>query len=280
MSIRRLELESGVEIECEDVGAGDRPFVLVHGFTGSRDDWREQIPKLAGLGRVIAIDQRGHGGSTNTGDPSTYTLDQLVVDLGQSLDALGVASCDLLGHSMGGMVALRFALAAPGRVDSLILMDTSPRGLDMLPPAIVEASAKIVREQGMGALATLMREGARLHRRAAPAALAAMDRMGFDAWWARVTAKLESMDPEAFTTLGPTLSEQLAVSDRLGEIRCPTRVIVGEQDVPFRAPSEELAEGIPGANLCVIPDAAHSPQLENNAPWLQGIVEHLEAARS
>ena len=49
MTIRRLELESGVEIECEDIGEGERPFVLVHGFTGSRDDWREQMPRLAEL---------------------------------------------------------------------------------------------------------------------------------------------------------------------------------------------------------------------------------------
>jgi pimeloyl-ACP methyl ester carboxylesterase len=280
MTIRKLPLNSGVEIECEDLGTGDRPFVLVHGYTGSRDDWREQLPRLAEQGRVIAIDQRGHGGSTNTGDPATYSLDQMATDLGLTLDALGIDRFDLLGHSMGGMVALRFTLAQPERVASLILMDTAPAGIEMLPLPIVEATAKLVREQGMSALATIMREGARKQARGAPAALATVERMGFDAWWARITAKLEAMDPEAFATLGLALSQQTPVTDRLGEIGCPTRILVGEQDVPFRKPSEVMLAGIAGAQLDVIPDAAHSPQLENNPVWFTAVTEHLATARS
>ncbi len=279
MPIKRLSLPSGIEIECEDIGEGDRPFVLVHGFTGSRDDWREQLPHLATFGRVITLDQRGHGGSTNTGDPATYTLEQMAADLGLALDALGVERCDLLGHSMGGMVALRFALAQPDRTASLVLMDTAPCGIEMLPPAVIEASAGLVREHGMARLASLMREGARTNRNAAPAALATMERFGFDPWWDRVTAKLVNMDPEAFATLGVALSKQTDLSGRLGEIACTTRVIVGEQDVPFRKPSEVMGSRISNATLDVIPDAAHSPQLENNPAWSAAIEGHLRAAR-
>ena len=99
-----------IEMEYEEIGNGDHPLVLVHGFTGSRDDWLEQMPALGALGRTLAIDQRGHGGSTNTGNTETYTLETLVADLAGFLDAIGVERCDLLGHSLGGMVALRFVL--------------------------------------------------------------------------------------------------------------------------------------------------------------------------
>ena len=51
-----------VEIEWERTGSGDRPFVLVHGFTGSRDDWADVLPALAELGATVTLDQRGHGG--------------------------------------------------------------------------------------------------------------------------------------------------------------------------------------------------------------------------
>ena len=88
-TVHRLALRTGVEIEYEEHGSGERPFVLVHGFTGSRDDWRERLPELARLGRTIALDQRGHGGSTKTGDAASYTFERLVDDLAAFHDALG-----------------------------------------------------------------------------------------------------------------------------------------------------------------------------------------------
>jgi 2-succinyl-6-hydroxy-2,4-cyclohexadiene-1-carboxylate synthase len=271
---------AGVLIECEEVGAGDRPFVLVHGFTGSRLDWLEQLPALASIGRTLTPDQRGHGGSTNTGDAASYTLDQLVRDLGLALTALDVPRCDLLGHSMGGMVALRFALAHPERVASLVLMDTAARGLEIMPRQLMESGAALARQSGMSVLAKIMREGARSGERTAPAARKAIETMGFEAWWDRVQTKLEQMDPEAFAALGRTLVEQEPVSERLGEIRCPTTVIVGEQDVAFLEPSAELARGIPDAVQVTIPDAAHSPQIENATRWIETIRGHLGRARA
>ena len=76
---------------------------------------------------VFMIDLRGHGGSTNTGDPDSYRIEELSADLAAALSALEIPACDLLGHSMGGMVALHFALTYPDRVRSLVLMDTVAR---------------------------------------------------------------------------------------------------------------------------------------------------------
>ncbi|MGH7291971.1 MAG: alpha/beta fold hydrolase, partial [Myxococcota bacterium] len=131
---------NGADLVYEDVGHGSRAFVLVHGFTGFRDDFRERLPALAALGRTIIYDHRGHGESANTGDAASYTFAQLVDDLGTLLDALDIARCDLLGHSMGGMLALRFALARPQRVASLVLMDTAARTPDHMPRAPMAAA--------------------------------------------------------------------------------------------------------------------------------------------
>src|SRR5262249_30856681 len=148
-----------VAIEVEETGAGPRAFVLVHGFTGSRDDFREQMAPLGALGRTLAIDQRGHGGSTNSGRPGDYTLGSLVADLRGVLDALGLEQADLLGHSLGGVVALHFALTHPERVASLVLMDTSPSSIQMRFSDSARAGiAAFAREHGMGALAKRMRE--------------------------------------------------------------------------------------------------------------------------
>jgi pimeloyl-ACP methyl ester carboxylesterase len=252
---------------------------LVHGFTGWREDFREQLEDLAGVGRTILLDQRGHGESSNTGDAGTYTFEQLVDDLAAFLDGLGIDRCDLLGHSMGGMVALRFVLAHPERVASLLLMDTSARAPDGFPRAPVAAAGMIARTEGMANLAALLRARAAEDPRRPAAAKRLESEMGEETFWERHRRRMTAMDPEAFATLGVTLVDQAPVTARLGEIACPTLIIVGEQDVAFRKPAEELVERISDSTCCVIPDAAHSPQLENPRLWFDAIRGHLLRVR-
>jgi pimeloyl-ACP methyl ester carboxylesterase len=273
--LRKLALR-GIEMELEDAGAGERAFVLVHGFTGSRDDFGEHVPELARLGRTLALDQRGHGGTTNSGRLADYTLDGLVADLAAAFDALGLGRADLLGHSLGGMVALRFALAHPERVASLVLMDTSARPMPLpLPEPVRAALVKLVHHDGVAALLP----GIRGREDVAPAFRRTVERMGEDAFWARIQRKLEAMDPFAWEALLAVLGEHAPVVDRLGEIRCPTLVLVGAEDRPFLEPAEELARGIAGAERVTITDAAHSPQLENPPAWSAAIRAHLARAR-
>ncbi|HTO54149.1 MAG TPA: alpha/beta hydrolase [Myxococcota bacterium] len=269
-----------IEVEGEESGAGPRAFVLVHGFTGSRDDFREQMAPLGALGRTIALDQRGHGGSTNSGKAEHYTIDQLVTDLAGALDALGLGSVDLLGHSLGGVVALHLTLRHPERVASLVLMDTSPRPIRLpLSEGARAAIAAFAREQGMGALAKRMREMSAANPNVAPSARRTEQRMGSDLFWERIRRKHEAMDPVAWDSLSSQLPAVVSVVGRLGEIRCPTTVIVGAEDLPFLGPADELERGIAGVRRVTIPDAAHSPQLENAGAWLEAVRGHLAWAR-
>ncbi len=269
---------NGVEIAYDDLGRGARPFVRVHGFTGFRDDFREHLPALAGRGRTVVYDHRGHGESTKTGDPSSYSFDQLVDDLRALLDALDIQCCDLLGHSMGGMIALRFALAWPEQVASLVLMDTAARAPDHMPRAPLAAAGAIARSDGMAPLAALLRARA-ADDPARPEAERRMEQQMGDSFWERRRRRLVAMDPEAFAVLALELVDQPPLTDRLREITFPTLVMVGEQDAGFLAPAEELARGIPDANRVVIAEAAHSPQLENPGAWLAAIREHLGRVR-
>jgi 2-succinyl-6-hydroxy-2,4-cyclohexadiene-1-carboxylate synthase len=269
---------NGVDLAYEDCGGGPRPFVLVHGFTGYRDDFRDQLPALTQLGRTIVYDHRGHGESTNTGNAANYSFAQLVDDLRALLDALDVPHCDLLGHSMGGMIALRFALAHPERVASLVLMDTAARAPDHFPRAPLAAAGAIARSDGMATLAALIRGRAADEPNRAAAEIR-MERELGDAYWERRRHRLVAMDPEAFAVLGLELVDAPPLTDRLAAIRCPTLVIVGEQDAGFLAPAQELASRIEGAMLVTVPDAAHSPQLENPPAWFEAIRTHLTRVR-
>ena len=269
---------NGAELVYEDVGTGPRPFVLVHGLTGFRDDFRERLPALAEIGRTVIYDHRGHGDSTNTGDADSYSFAQLVDDLSGLLDARDIAACDLLGHSMGGMIALRFALAQPQRVASLVLMDTAARAPDRMLRAPFAAAGAIARSDGMATLAALLRARA-ADETDRPAAERRLEAEWGEAYWERRHRRFTAMDPEAFAVLTLELVDQLPLTTQLSEIRCPTTVIVGEEDVGFLAPSEEMAANIPGARLVRIPDAAHSPQIENPFAWLDAIRGHLTWAR-
>lgn len=270
---------NGIEIAFDEHVGDTRPLLLVHGFTGAADDFREHLDALGALGRTIAIDLRGHGDSTNTGDRARYTLDQLVDDVCGFLDARDIESCDLLGHSMGGMVALRFALAHPRRTASLILMDTAPGAIPGIPRSAFEGGAKLGRDAGMAQLAAILRARAETDPQRPPASRRCEAEMGSEAFWERIHRKLTAMDPEAFGQLGGALVEQEAVTNRLGEIACPTLIIVGEEDCAFLGPAGELEQGISHATRVTVANAAHSPQLENPRAWFAAVRDHLARAR-
>jgi pimeloyl-ACP methyl ester carboxylesterase len=269
-----------IEMEYEEHGEGGRPFVLVHGFTGSRDDWKEHLPHLGRRGRTLAVDQRGHGGSTNTGDEASYNIDQLAADLAGFLDAVGAPCVDLLGHSMGGGVALRFVLAHPGRVSSLILMDTLSGNIPGDAHKFLAIAAKIAREQGMEALYQVTRAAGERNDQTPASVKRCIETMGPELYWARARAKNLAMDPVAFGALGAALAHTAGVTDRLGEIACPTTVIVGAEDAPFLKPSEIMAKRIPGARQVVIEGGAHCPQVEAPEKWIAAVDAHLDWARA
>ena len=251
----------------QEAGRG-RALLLVHGYTGSKLDFQDQLDWFADLRRVIAYDQRGHGESSNH---RPYDFDALVADLLGLLDVLEIERCDLLGHSLGGMVALRAVLEAPQRFESLVLMDTAADSLPDMSAEAREHLNALVTEQGCTALLPRMREVS-----PSPAQRRGIDFLGDEEHWRRIGVKLEQMDPLAFTELGPLLRNQPSLLDRLPAIECPTTVIVGEHDSAFVEPSAVLAERLPCARLVTIPDAAHSPQYENPDSWRDAVREHLQ----
>lgn len=249
-----------------EVGSGNKvPFVLVHGFTGAKLDFRDQLSWFGGERRVLAPDQRGHGESSNE---RPYTLDQLAADLLGFLDAMDLARVHLLGHSMGGMVAMRAALASPHRIESLVLMDTAAEPLAMFPAKARQAMAAKVLADGIDASAM----------RSMPVSAGAqrgIDYLGADEHWRRIDEKLAQMDRHAFVDLSNGMAAATPLLDQLAAIKAPTTILVGEHDTPFIEPSARMAARITDAHLVTIPLAAHCPQYENAAAWRAAIESHL-----
>ena len=254
-----------VNIAWEEHGRGPDTLVLVHGFTGARIDFEDHLVGLSESRRVIAADHRGHGDSTNFGTTEAYSLEILANDLLAFLEEVTEGPVDLLGHSMGGMVALRCALLRPAMFRSLVLMDTAAESLggDGLPSGL----DRLVRSQGLLAM----------NRKMPPLPESRRMREIFgDAWFeANQESRLSRMDPEAFIALFPEVFGGPSLLDRLGEIRIPTTVIVGAEDTAFVPAAVHLAEGIAGARLERIESAWHSPQRTHPEIWRSLVERHL-----
>lgn len=106
-----------------DFGGSGRPVIFLHGVTGNGWVWHDVARDLGR--RAVAVDMRGHGDSAWSADHS-YETDAHVGDLGLHIDALGVDEVDLVGSSWGALVALEWAVANPGRVCHLALVDIEP----------------------------------------------------------------------------------------------------------------------------------------------------------
>ena len=258
-----------IQTAYHDVGSGP-PFVFVHGFTGSKLDFRDQLEWFEDTRRLIAFDQRGHGESSNHGP---YSFDQLVADLLGFLDQLGIEHCDLLGHSLGGMVAMRAVLKRPRRFRSLILMDTAAEKIEMWSDDQRLQLGRLVEEEGCQALLPMMRD-----QPANKAQRRSVDYLGEEEHWRRIGIKLVQMDSEAFSAFSAELTNVEPMLEALSAIRCPTTILVGAKDAPFVKPSKHMAATILNARLVTIPLAGHCPQYENAEVWRDAIRTHLAGA--
>jgi pimeloyl-ACP methyl ester carboxylesterase len=125
--LKFLELH-GERVAYRDEGSGE-VLLLIHGMAGSSDAWRELIPRLAKKYRVVAPDLLGHGQSVKPrGD---YSLGAFAVSLRDLLDELGIAQATIVGHSLGGGVAMQFLYQHPDYCERLILISSGGLGTDV-----------------------------------------------------------------------------------------------------------------------------------------------------
>jgi len=272
--VRTLRIRiDDIEVSCSEAGAGDPPLVMLHGLTGHRDDFLECLPGLAARRRVLAPDLRGHGDATHVGGDGSYDFERLVRDLERLLQALDVPRCHLLGHSFGGMVALRFVLAHPERVASLVLMSTAPFAPDGYDRGTFEKAGAIAVARGMAFLQQLVEKAGRALANPAPSDLQV--RRWSERYYAHMRKRYGAMDPVAYRWLGCAMVEQRSLVPRLGEIRCPATVLVGSDDEGFLEGADALEAGIAAARRITLEDAGHHPHIEATEAWTEAIEAHL-----
>jgi 3-oxoadipate enol-lactonase len=264
-----------IELVVAEAGMGGRPLLLMHGFTGAKEDFTEWLDPLAARGwHAVALDHRGHGGSTQPAEDDAYSFSILADDALALTDQLGWERFALLGHSMGGMVAQVMATSAPERLTCLVLMDTGHGPVKGLDPDLAAAAVAIVREQGMAGLVAVMKTiDSPLNSPAHERLLA--ERPGYAEFG---EAKMLATSAHLYAAMTPLFVDSPDRLDVLATLptSLPTLVMVGEQDTPFIGASKRMTKAIPDAVLTVIPNAGHSPQFENPDAWWTALTDFLD----
>lgn len=224
-------------------------LVLVHGYLGGSRMWTDQMARFGQCRDVICPDLAGFGGSSDLAAPTS--IEGHARDVLALLDRLGADRFELLGHSMGGMIVQEMVRLAPERVRKLVLYGTGPQGV--LPgrfETIAQSRARLLQD-GLAKTASRIAATWFLHGEAAEA-FADCDSL---AQHASLQAALASLD--AWETWDGRAA--------LAFIRCPALVLWGSHDRSYGwSQPEALWRGIPGADLAVVPNAAHIVHLEKS----------------
>jgi pimeloyl-ACP methyl ester carboxylesterase len=223
---------NGLHLYYETYGSG-APLVLLHGGMLTIDlNFATLIPTLAQTHTVIAVEQQGHGRTANIDREITYP--NLASDVVALLDHLGIQRAAVLGHSMGGGVALELAVSHPDRVSAImpISASVSKDGMhpDLLDPSTFETSSIMPTAQ---------------------------DFADFKGAYERLSPHPEQFDAFLMSLSGMDSDFAGWSDEQLAAISCPVLIVQGDNDFTTVAHAGVMLAKIPGSTLAVIPGTTH-----------------------
>jgi pimeloyl-ACP methyl ester carboxylesterase len=239
---------NGVRLHYVEQGSGPEAIVFSHSYLVDWSHFKPQIDALSDRYRCIAFDHRGHGASERPKDG--YDMENLYADAVAFIEAMQCAPVHFVGLSTGGFIGLRLGFRRLDLLRTLTLMDTSAEVEPTLKRLQYELMMRMVRLIGTRPFApyimSLFFSKKSRHDPTRQAELGRFRQMMID------------NDKDAIIQFGRGIFSREGVLDHLAEIAVPTLVIVGAEDKsqpPARA--QRIADGIPGSELLIIPNAGH-----------------------
>lgn len=253
-----------MELRFSDEGDG-LPVLFLHAFPYHRGQWEGQRAALRKQARFLSLDARGMG--ADAPPPRAYMLEHMVDDALALLDQRNVEAAALCGCSMGGYVALRMAERAPERVRGLLLVDTQAAADSDEAKLARAAGLRTLAQDGKAAFAT-----AQLKRQLSPRTSPAIH--------ARLTRMIEESSSEAIAAALVAIATRTDLRPSLAKIKVPARLIVGADDT-ITTPEimRSLAADIAGADIHVLADAGHLPNVEAEPQFNALLLEFIAQLR-
>lgn len=264
---------------------GKLPLLCLHGGPGATHDYFGSLEAFAASGRrVILYDQLGWGNSDHVSDPSMWSIDLFVEELGAVRHALGLGRVHILGHSWGGQLAMEYALTQPAGLASLILANS----LASSPQWAAEA-ARLVSELPSDVQQTIQKHEAAGTTDSSEyeQAMKLFSRRHGGGhidpkpdWVNQAFSKLETNEiyltmwgPSEFCVTGAL--KDWDITHRLGEIHVPALVLCGRDDEATPALAKTIHRGIPGSELVIFEHSAHFPHIEETERYLHVLDQFL-----
>ena len=251
---------NGTILTYEEYGTGE-PFVLLHGLTGNRHMFEEEVKIFKKYFRTIILDARGHGDSEK---PSSYTLDDHVGDVLRLLDHLKIEETYLLGVSMGSYIAQGVAIASPERVKKLMLVATKSQGKTSSMEALFEKHADDL--EGLDFSEKVLKVSPYIFH----------DLGAVGKWSYKAGQQTPSLTPKEISVANEAL-EGFDFSEDLYRINAETLVISGVHD-GLNPPEvgRETARLIPNATFVEFNQSGHAPNVEQPLLFLDFILEFVD----
>jgi pimeloyl-ACP methyl ester carboxylesterase len=273
----RIPVTDGLSLHLLDWSRDGVPLLFVHGFGNEAHVWDDLAPAVAPYYRTLAVDLRGHGDSDR--DPEArYDYDAHVADLEALTEALGIERLVLVGHSLGGRIAMLFAGRHPERMAGLVIVDSAPeldaRGTVRIQLDLQRGGGEASGDGGPS-FASEAEYRELLARQYPAAGRDALQRLARHGLRARADGRLEPrLDPAWFR--GRKRASESEMRERetrlteelwaaLARVPCPTLVIRGAaSDVVSAEVAERMAEDVlTNGRLAIIPRAGHSVMIDN-----------------
>ncbi len=262
---------NGIHLNVECLGQGPA-IVLLHGFTGSNRNWRAILPAFTARYRVIAVEMPGHGLSDSPSNPDRYALPQLAQDLDSLLAELEISRAAVLGYSLGGRIALNFALTYPARLACLLLESASP-GL----PSPMERADRVQADCQLAEFIESHGLAAFVERWESIPLFESQSNLPETARLALRAQRLENNPRGLANSLrGAGTGSQASLWDELGRLKLPTLLLAGQLDTKFCQVAARMHELMPDSRLEIVAGAGHSVHLEKPDEFSRLALNFLE----
>lgn len=248
---------NGVKYNIEFAGQGE-PLLLLHGFTGSHENWKPFLHEWCTSHQMVMLDILGHGRSDCPREPSRYTIEQIVSDIKDILEEFKITKTHILGYSMGGRLAFAFAVKYLNHVSSLIVESSSP-GIENRQERSKrvredEALADFIIEKGMPAFVDYWEE----------LPLFSSQKSLPDHIRDKIRNQRLDNDPLgiANSLRGMGSGRQPSLWDCLHSLQIPVYVIIGDKDEKFCRIAQKMSKKLPNAETIVVENAGHAVHVE------------------